>query len=151
MEYPIIVSGHADGGIRFWRLIPHRMPKVRRSGQGWKARFCQDQLLTLELVSECDRSHKGAVTCVAFTTDNPPIMHTGDSSGMVVQWGKLSRKWLHREAAWTAEGTDVAQVNDCFLGSIRFVCVRQHYCVCACVLACKLACLLLRLFVCVRA
>jgi len=89
VEYPTIVSGHADGCIRFWRLVPTRMPNVKRWGKGWRqiSSHCGQ---TLEFVTLCARSHNSPVTSISFSSDSPPsLMFTGGEQGGIVQWGRM--------------------------------------------------------------
>jgi len=105
VEYPVIVSGHANGTVRFWKLLPKQLSKSRSTSGGFEERGAEereDEKLALDLIFACKRSHEAAVTSISFSGDGHQML-TGDADGMVIKWGKDRKsagnhgpKWLHR-------------------------------------------------------
>jgi WD40 repeat protein len=89
VEYPVIVSGHANGAMRFWRLLPKKLAKAAPTEGGVLGDGSQnrEEKLALELIFVCTRTHEAAVTAVSFSADGQQ-MFTGDSRGTVIMWGK---------------------------------------------------------------
>ena len=94
VEHPVIVSGHANGAVRFWRLLPKALCKGKASPDGAGASgggICEavpgEEKLALDLIFACNQSHQRAVTCISFSADGHQML-TGDAGGTVMLWGK---------------------------------------------------------------
>ena len=106
MEHPVLVSGHASGAIRFWKLVPKELAKAcAQAGDaagGGCARGKQDEeKLALQIMLSCTRSHAAAVTSIAFSADGHQML-TGDAQGIVNLWGRDRGSRAGHEPKWLA-------------------------------------------------